>query len=293
MVKFVGLGDAIIYSMGFATNSTIISALAVKGCLIISDEDASIPFGTRLSVGMFKHNDMKSHGALLKEVTSQPKTHRPWKKVVLIVGLYSTEGTSVNLPGSSSLPLFFWLTSFVYHSSTSSSTKPTPLSMPVTRYEFLQYRSVDILMGTFTKSSGAAGEHVAGNKTLIDLRMHAHAGVYAESMTPSVLTQIVSSMVSTLGVAPPNVLNFTTGFGALMQSLTRLIMSWGSWISRDNDDDGCLSFITLWMFHLSRVGQQEGYDRGGMSIGDESKSDEAAVELATIESESAETGHNK
>ena len=81
--------------------------------------------------------------------------------------------------------------------------------MPVTRYEFLQYRSVDILMGTFTKSFGAAGEHVAGNKTLLDLRMHAHAhahlGVYAESMTPSVLTQIVSSMVSTLGVAPPNV----------------------------------------------------------------------------------------
>jgi len=105
VVKFVGLDDAIIYSMGFATNSTIISALAVRGC---SDEDASIPFGTRLSVGMFKHNDMKSYRALLEEVTSQPKTHRPWKKIVLIVeGLYSTEGTSVNLPGSSSLPLFF------------------------------------------------------------------------------------------------------------------------------------------------------------------------------------------
>jgi len=141
--------------MGFATNSTIISALAVRGCLT---------FGTRLSVGMFKHNDMKSHGALLKEVTSQSKTHRPWKKIVLIVeGLYSTEGTSVNLPGSSSLPHFFKLrskTSFVYHSSTSSSTKPTPLSM----LEFPQYRSVDILMGTFTKSFGAAGRYVAGNK---------------------------------------------------------------------------------------------------------------------------------
>ena len=61
-------------------------------------------------------------------------------------------------------------------------------------------------MGTFTKSFGAAGGYVAGNKTLIDhLRVHAHAGVYAESITPSVLTQIISSMASIMGVAPPNI----------------------------------------------------------------------------------------
>jgi len=32
-------------------------------------------------------------------------------------------------------------------------------------------------------------------------------------------------------------------FGAPTQNLTRLVTSWGSWISRDNDDDGCLSFF--------------------------------------------------
>jgi len=59
-------------------------------------------------------------------------------------------------------------------------------------------------MGTFTKSFGAAGGYVAGKKTLIEhLRVHAHAGVYTESMTPSVLTQVISSMASIMGVAPP------------------------------------------------------------------------------------------
>jgi serine palmitoyltransferase len=93
--------------MGFATNSTIIPALVSKGSLLISDEynHASIRFGARLSganVRTFKHNSMESLESLLREVISQgqPKTHRPWKNILLIVeGLYSMEGTLVNLPG--------------------------------------------------------------------------------------------------------------------------------------------------------------------------------------------------
>ena len=92
--------------MGFATNSTIIPALVGKGCLVISDEfnHASIRFGVRLSgasVRTFKHNNMKSFENLLREVISQgqPKTHRPWKKILVIVeGLYSMEGSMVDLP---------------------------------------------------------------------------------------------------------------------------------------------------------------------------------------------------
>lgn len=106
VARFVGQEDALISSMGFATNSTIIPALVSKGCLVISDElnHASIRFGVRLSganVRMFKHNNMKNLEKLLREVISQgqPKTHRPWKKILIIVeGLYSMEGTLVNLP---------------------------------------------------------------------------------------------------------------------------------------------------------------------------------------------------
>lgn len=106
VAKFLGMEDSLISSMGFATNSTFIPALVNKGCLVISDElnHASIRFGVRLSganVRMFKHNDMTSLENLLREVISQgqPKTHRPWKKIMLIVeGLYSMEGTLVDLP---------------------------------------------------------------------------------------------------------------------------------------------------------------------------------------------------
>jgi serine palmitoyltransferase len=106
VAQFVGQEDAIISSMGFATNSTIIPALVGKGCLVISDEfnHASIRFGVRLSgasVRTFKHNSIKSFENLLREVISQgqPKTHRPWKKILVIVeGIYSMEGSIVDLP---------------------------------------------------------------------------------------------------------------------------------------------------------------------------------------------------
>jgi serine palmitoyltransferase len=63
---------------------------------------------------------------------------------------------------------------------------------------------VDILMGTFTKSFGAAGGYIAGNKALIDrLRLRGHAGPYAEAMTPPVLMQVIASMASIMGVATP------------------------------------------------------------------------------------------
>lgn len=74
--------------------------------MVISDElnHASIVYGVRLSgasVRVFKHNNMDDLRELLREVISQgqPRTHRPWKKILVIVeGLYSMEGSVVNLP---------------------------------------------------------------------------------------------------------------------------------------------------------------------------------------------------
>lgn len=107
IARFVGKDSAMIFSMGFVTNATAFPALVGKGCLIISDElnHSSIRFGARLSgavIDMFKHNNMDDLERLLRERISQgqPRTHRPWKKILVAVeGLYSMEGTMVNLPG--------------------------------------------------------------------------------------------------------------------------------------------------------------------------------------------------
>ena len=213
VAQFVGQEDALISSMGFATNSAYIPALVGKGCLVISDElnHASIRFGTRISganVRMFKHNDMKNLENLLREVISQgqPKTHRPWKKILVIVeGLYSMEGTLVNLPAIIELKKKYKFYLFVDEAHSIGALGPH--GRGVADYFNISPRSIDILMGTFTKSFGAAGGYIAGNKALIDrLRLRGHLGPYAEAMTPPVLTQIIASMASIMGIAAPPLL---------------------------------------------------------------------------------------
>ncbi|KAF8895847.1 serine palmitoyltransferase 2 [Gymnopilus junonius] len=207
VAKFVGMEDALISSMGFATNSTFIPALVSKGCLVISDEfnHASIRFGVRISganVRMFKHNDMKNLESLLREVISQgqPKTHRPWKKILVIVeGLYSMEGTLVNLPALMDLKKKYKFYLFIDEAHSIGALGPH--GRGVADYFGINPRSIDILMGTFTKSFGAAGGYIAGNKALIDrLRVYGHSGPYAEAMTPPVLTQVMASMASIMGL---------------------------------------------------------------------------------------------
>ncbi|KAG6820030.1 hypothetical protein H0H93_006265 [Arthromyces matolae] len=211
VAKFTGMEDALISSMGFATNSAIIPALVNKGCLVISDElnHASIRFGARLSganVRIFKHNDMGSLESLLREVISQgqPKTHRPWKKILLIVeGLFSMEGTLANLPELMKLKQKYKF--YLYVDEAHSIGALGPHGRGIADYFGIDPRGIDILMGTFTKSFGAAGGYISGNKTLIDrLRVHGHLGTYAEAMTPPVLTQIVASMASIMGISIPN-----------------------------------------------------------------------------------------
>ncbi|KAF7331613.1 Serine palmitoyltransferase 2 [Mycena kentingensis (nom. inval.)] len=210
VARFVGQDDALISSMGFATNSAYIPALVGKGCLVISDElnHASIRFGVRLSgasVRMFKHNNMKSLEKLLREVISQgqPKSHRPWKKILVIVeGLFSMEGTLLDLPRLVELKQRYKFALWVDEAHSIGALGPH--GRGVADYFGVPPKSIDILMGTFTKSFGAAGGYIAGSKALIDrLRVRGHSGAYAESMAPPVLTQVIASMASIMGIAPP------------------------------------------------------------------------------------------
>ncbi|TCD67364.1 serine palmitoyltransferase component [Steccherinum ochraceum] len=208
IARFIGMEDALVSSMGFATNSTIIPALVSKGCLVISDElnHASIRFGVRLSganVRMFKHNDMGALEQLLREVISQgqPKTHRPWKKILVIVeGLYSMEGTLVNLPAIVELKKKYKFYLFVDEAHSIGALGPN--GRGVCDYFNMDPRSIDILMGTFTKSFGAAGGYISANKNIIDrLRTSGHSGAYAEAMSPPVLIQVMASMASIMGIS--------------------------------------------------------------------------------------------
>jgi serine palmitoyltransferase len=75
-----------------------------------------------------------------------------------------------------------------------------PNGRGVCDYYGIDPSEIDILMGTFTKSFGAAGGYIAGSKKLVDqLRLHSHSAVYAESVSIPVIKQIYSSMRMIMG----------------------------------------------------------------------------------------------
>lgn len=64
-----------------------------------------------------------------------------------------------------------------------------------TDYWGVNPRDVDVLMGTFTKSFGAAGGYIAGSKALINhFRTYSHANCYASSMSPAIAQQTLTSL---------------------------------------------------------------------------------------------------
>jgi serine palmitoyltransferase len=210
IASFMGKPAAMIFSMGYATNATAFSAFLGKGCLVISDElnHASIRFGVRLSgavIQTYKHNDMTSLEILLREQISngQPRSHRPWKKILVVVeGLYSMEGTMCDLPGILKLKKKYRFHLFVDEAHSVGALGPR--GRGVCDYFGVDTKEVDILMGTLTKSFGANGGYIAAEKHIIDkLRTTHAANIYGEAPSPSVLTQISTSLRIIAGELAP------------------------------------------------------------------------------------------
>uniref|UniRef100_A0A674NGK5 serine C-palmitoyltransferase n=1 Tax=Takifugu rubripes TaxID=31033 RepID=A0A674NGK5_TAKRU len=204
--SFLGVEAAMAFGMGFATNSMNIPALVGKGCLILSDElnHVSLVLGARLSgatIRVFKHNNMQNLEKLLREaiVHGQPRTHRPWKKILIVVeGIYSMEGSIVRLPEVIALKKRY--RAYVYLDEAHSIGALGSRGRGVVDYFGLDPCDVDVMMGTFTKSFGAAGGYIAGKRELIEyLRTHSHSVVYATSMSPPVVEQIIASMKCIMG----------------------------------------------------------------------------------------------
>ncbi|KAL0983682.1 hypothetical protein UPYG_G00131300 [Umbra pygmaea] len=207
VATFLGVESSVVLGMGFATNSMNIPALVSKGCLILSDElnHTSLILGARLSgatIRVFKHNNMQSLERLLRDAVcnGQPRTHRPWKKIMIMVeGIYSMEGSVVRLPDIVALKKKY--KAYLYLDEAHSIGAVGPTGRGVTELFDLDPSEVDVLMGTFTKSFGAAGGYIAGKKELVEyLRSHSHSAVYATAMSPPVTEQIHRAMKCIMGL---------------------------------------------------------------------------------------------
>jgi serine palmitoyltransferase len=201
IARFVGKEAALVFGMGYATNSTNIPALADRGDLIISDSmnHASLVMGCRASgakVKVFKHNDTEDLERVVREsiIEGQPKTHRPWKKIVIVVeGIYSMEGEMCRLPEIVRIKKQYKC--YLYVDEAHSIGALGRRGRGVCDFFGIDPKDVDILMGTFTKAFASVGGYIASSKEVIDhLRKTSLGGIYEVSMPPANVQQAISAM---------------------------------------------------------------------------------------------------
>ncbi len=129
----------------------------------------------------------------------QPRTHRPWKKILIVVeGLYSMEGSILKLPQIVELKKRYKFHLYIDEAHSIGALGPN--GGGVCDYFGISTDEVDILIGTFSKSFGGAGGYAAASKDIINhLRARNHGSVYAETMSPVVAQQVYTSMKIILG----------------------------------------------------------------------------------------------
>eukprot|EP01121_Diplochlamys_sp_Union-15-3_P021011 TRINITY_DN8385_c0_g2_i1.p1 TRINITY_DN8385_c0_g2~~TRINITY_DN8385_c0_g2_i1.p1 ORF type:complete len:480 (-),score=58.07 TRINITY_DN8385_c0_g2_i1:76-1515(-) len=201
LAQFLGKEACMILGMGFATNSTTIPALVGAGDLIISDSlnHASTVFGCRSSgarVKIFKHNNMDSLETVIRDaiVYGQPRTHRPWNKILIVVeGVYSMEGEVCKLREIVALKKKYKCYLYVDEAHSIGALGKT--GRGVCEHAGVSFDDIDILMGTFTKSFASVGGYLASSKEVVNqIRQHSYGTIYEPSMAVPSLQQALSAL---------------------------------------------------------------------------------------------------
>ncbi len=170
VAKFLGKEACLTYGMGFATNSATIPAMLDNRCLVLSDalNHASIVAGVRNSgahVKVFQHNNAAHLELLLRKAIAdgQPRTHRPWKKILIIIeGIYSMEGEVAALKEIVEVKKKY--KAYLYLDEAHSIGALGKGGRGLCEHAGVDFKDVDVLMGTFTKSFGSCGGYIAGDK---------------------------------------------------------------------------------------------------------------------------------
>jgi len=206
IASYLGKEDAIVYNMGFNTNATTIPALMHKRDLLLSDElnHTSIVNGARASgadIRTFRHNDADHLEDILRQaiVMGQPRTRRPWNKIVVIVeGIYSMEGEYCNLKDIVRVCKRY--KAYLYLDEAHSIGAMGLTGRGCCEYTGVDTKDVHLLMGTFTKSFGGMGGYIAGDRHVINyLRKNCAASAFHNSLSPIVCSQVLTSLKVIMG----------------------------------------------------------------------------------------------
>ncbi|MDX2159264.1 MAG: aminotransferase class I/II-fold pyridoxal phosphate-dependent enzyme [Hyphomicrobiaceae bacterium] len=190
---FLGVEDAVLFVSGHAANVSCIGTVMSEDDLIVHDEFVhnSAVIGMRLSRATtisFKHNDFGQLEQVLKR-----ERHKHRNCLVIIEGLYSTEGDITDLPRAIELKERFgsWLMVDDAHGLGVLGK----CGRGIAEHAGVDASKVDIWMGTLSKTLASCGGYIAGNKELIQVLKHQAPGfVYSVGLLPAMTAAALASL---------------------------------------------------------------------------------------------------
>jgi len=183
LADFIGVEDSIILVGGHATNVTTIGHLFGKGDLVIYDalSHNSILQGCFLSgasLVAFPHNDVEALEKILSD-----RRHRYQRVLIVIEGVYSTDGDVANLPPVIELKQKYKTFLMVDEAHSIGAIGKT--GRGISEYYDLDPNDIDLWMGTLSKSFASCGGYIAGSAALVEyLKYTAPGFVFSVGMSP-------------------------------------------------------------------------------------------------------------
>jgi glycine C-acetyltransferase len=170
------------YSSGYATNVTVISTLLGRGDYVICDKlnHASIVDGCLMSGAKFlrfKHNDMEALKKRLEQIPADAT------KMVVADSVFSMDGDIIDFPRLVELCKKYktWLMIDEAHSVGVLGKKGRGIEE-----HFDLEGTIDVKMGTLSKTIPSVGGYVAGRKELIEYLRHAsRAYIFSAALPPA------------------------------------------------------------------------------------------------------------
>jgi len=191
LANFVGKEGALVFSTGFQVNLGVISSLTGRHDYIIIDDldHACIIDGSRLSfskVLKYRHNDMESLEKILK------KCDPDRIKLIAIDGVFSMEGDIAKLPEIVKLAEKYKANIMV---DDAHGLGVIGKNGRGTADHFGLTDSVDLIMGTFSKSLASIGGFIAAdNDTINYLKHNARSLIFSASIAPANAASVIAAL---------------------------------------------------------------------------------------------------
>jgi len=191
LARFVNQESALVFSTGFQTNLGVISTLVGRDDHVFSDKlnHASIIDGSRLAMGTvhrYPHGDLRS---LERELARTPSEAG---KLIVTDGVFSMEGSIVDLPAIVALAEFYGAEVMV--DDAHSFGVLGELGGGTAQHFHLEDR-VSLIMATFSKSLGSIGGMIAGPEDVIHyLKHHARPLIFSASCPAASVASAIAAL---------------------------------------------------------------------------------------------------